>query len=161
MRKLLAALGLASSLMVGCMPPQTPTDKLTDSAWSMVEAARFGRMDIMISSVQPAQQEAYADAHAEWGGNIRILDIEYGGAKLVKADKAVVLMTVAWQRLDESSLRQSSVKQTWTLGGDRWLISEEVISGGDKELLKAPVKDGDDAKPKSDKKSARGEKTGG
>jgi len=109
--------------LTGCMPPVMPADKLTDSAYTVVEAARFGRMDIVISAVKPDGQAAYAESHAEWGGNIRILDIEYGGAKLTGADKAVVLMTIAWQRLDESILRSTALKQTWQLAsgsrGDR------------------------------------------
>lgn len=137
--KLLAVALLGLALGAGCMPPQMPADKLTDSAYSVVEAARFGRMDIVINTVDPTKQEAYADAHAAWGGDIRILDIEYGGARLTAPGKAVVLMNVAWQRLDESFLRNSSIKQTWRLGGDRWMISEEVVASGDKKLLAEPL----------------------
>jgi len=122
--------------LTGCMPPVMPADKLTDSAYTVVEAARFGRMDIVISAVKPDGQAAYAESHAEWGGNIRILDIEYGGAKLTGADKAVVLMTIAWQRLDESILRSTALKQTWQLASERWVIIKEEVSGGDAGLIK-------------------------
>lgn len=133
------AVALVGLALGGCMPPQMPADKLTDSAYSVVEAARFGRMDIVINTVEPLKQAAYAEAHVEWGGEIRILDIEYGGARLTGPGQAVVLMSVAWQRLDESYLRNSSIKQTWKLGGDRWMISEEVVAAGDKKLLAEPL----------------------
>lgn len=138
-----AVLGLLLAT-VGCMPPVMPADKLTDSAYSVVEAARFGRMDIVISAVKPADQAAYAESHADWGGIIRILDIEYGGAKLTGGDKAVVMMTVAWQRLDESMLRSTSLKQTWQLASEqRWVIVKEEIAGGDAGLIKEPELDVD------------------
>ncbi|NUP09938.1 MAG: hypothetical protein HOW73_28150 [Polyangiaceae bacterium] len=151
MRSCIHAIAAAFALsLVACMPPQMPSDKLTDAAYGIVEAARFGRMDIVLQTVEPTQQEAYADAHSDWGGDIRILDIEYGGARLVAPDKAVVLMTVAWQRLDESILRSTALKQTWTLGGERWAIREEVVAGGDKKLLKEPMPKNDATTPKDE-----------
>src|SRR5688572_27238902 len=148
MRSKLLALAAACALSaVACMPPQTPAAKLTDSAYSLVEAARFGRMDIVLMSVAPEKQEAYAESHADWGGDVRILDIEYGGARIVSPEKAVVVMTVAWQRIDESILRSTSLKQTWRLGGEAWRIDEEVVAGGDKRLLKEPTPKDDAAGP--------------
>lgn len=138
MRRLLAVLGLCAASMSACMPPQMPSDKLTDAAYSIVEAARFGRMDIVLNNVHPAKQGAYADAHAEWGGDVRILDIEYGGARILTPEKAIVMMTVAWQRIDESTLRSTALKQTWRLGGERWAIDEEIVASGDARLLKEP-----------------------
>lgn len=139
MRPLLALSAALALSVAACMPTQMPADKLTDAAYGIVEAARFGRMDILLQTVAAAKQSDYADSHAEWGNEIRILDIEYGGARMTGPDKAVVLMTVSWQRLDESTLRSSSLKQTWTLGGDRWAIEDEVVAAGDKKLIKAPM----------------------
>jgi hypothetical protein len=142
MRSLRLAFVAAFALNVAaCMPPQTPTSKLTDHAYTVAEAARFGRMDIVMTLVDPAQHEAYSDAHAEWGGAVRILDVEYGGARLVAPNTAVVVMNVAWQRLDEAVLRSTSLKQTWKLGGSSWVIAEEVVASGDKRLLLEPDPD--------------------
>ena len=141
MRSILALTAALALQAVACMPTQMPADKLNDAAYGIVEAARFGRMDILLQTVSPAKQAEYADSHAEWGNDIRILDIEYGGARMIGPDKAIVLMTVSWQRLDESTLRSSSLKQTWTLGGERWAIDEEIVAAGDKKLIKEPLKD--------------------
>jgi hypothetical protein len=135
MVRLLALLALA---LVGCIPPQSQTERLTNSAYDVVMAARFGRMDIVIDAVKPEEREAFAAAHAEWGNRIRIVDIEFGGARIVEQEKAVVAMTVAWQRLDESILRTSAVKQTWERG-ERWHIVGETVVGGDASLLASPA----------------------
>ncbi|MFO0552502.1 MAG: hypothetical protein U0271_29200 [Polyangiaceae bacterium] len=125
----------ALTTLAGCMPPNSPTDKLTETAYDVVMAARFGRMDIVLDSVHPVEREGYSESHVDWGGQVRILDIEYGGARMTGPDTAVVFMTVAWQRLDESFLRSSSIKQTWKRV-DRWLITKEEIAAGDHGLLK-------------------------
>ena len=134
MPRVLAVLLLVLS---ACIPPQSQTERLTNSAYDVVMAARFGRMDIVIDAVKPEEREAFAEAHAEWGTRIRIVDIEFGGARIVEQEKAVVAMTVAWQRLDESILRTSAVKQTWERG-ERWHIVGETVVGGDASLLITP-----------------------
>ncbi|HTJ80334.1 MAG TPA: hypothetical protein VL400_01390 [Polyangiaceae bacterium] len=132
--------------LAGCIPPQSPVEKLTDNAYDVVMAARFGRMDIVTSMVQPTAREDYVASHAEWGGKVRILDIEYGGMKLVKSDKAIVAMTVSWQRLDESMLQTTALAQTWKNTDQGWQIESEVVAGGDKGLLLLP-----EPKPKKSK----------
>lgn len=130
---------LLAGSIAGCIPPQTPAEKLTDSAYDVVMAARFGRMDLVTAMVRPDLREAYAEAHAEWGGRIRILDIEYGGIRPIPGDRAMVAMTVQWQRLDESILRTTAVAQTWERGEPGWQIVEEQIAAGDKDLLREPL----------------------
>lgn len=128
------ALGLACT--AGCMPTETPAMKLSNDAYEVAVAARFGRMDIVVDTVKPDQREAYIEAHAEWGGPIRIVDLDYGGARIVGPDKAIVLMTVSWQRLDESTLRSTALKQTWMHDDRRWMIAKEERVGGDKGLIR-------------------------
>ncbi|MBL8742284.1 MAG: hypothetical protein JNK04_14345, partial [Myxococcales bacterium] len=95
MRALAVVIALVPALAVlGCMPVQLPGEKLNDNANDMVMATRFGRMDLVVSQVQADKREAYVEAHKEWGSKVRILDIEYGGARIVAPEKAIVLMTV-------------------------------------------------------------------
>lgn len=139
----LALLALVPALaVIGCMPVQLPGEKLNDSANDVVMATRFGRMDLVVSQVQPDKREAYLEAHKEWGGKVRILDIEYGGARIVAPEKAIVLMTVAWQRIDESTLRSTMLKQTWSLAEQQgWKIVKEETAGGDPGLIRESVVD--------------------
>jgi len=137
-----SALVLVAALLVpmlgGCIPPQSPVEKLTDNAYDVVMAARFGRMDLVTAMVKPSVREEYMASHAEWGGRVRILDIDYGGLRLVGEGKAVVAMTVSWQRLDESMLRTTAIAQTWHNDEGGWLIESEDFAGGDKGLLLKP-----------------------
>lgn len=112
-----------------------PVEKLTDNAYEVVMAARFGRMDIVTAMVRPDLRAEYAEAHSSGGGRSRILDIEYSGMRLIQSDKAIVAMTVSWQRLDESMLRTTALAQTWERGEGGWLIVDEAFAGGDKGLL--------------------------
>ena len=138
-RALVSAFLVASALAsAACIPPQMPVEKLTDNAYEVVMAARFGRMDIVTAMVRPDLRAQYAEAHSEWGGRSRILDIEYSGMRLIQSDKAIVAMTVSWQRLDESMLRTTALAQTWERGEGGWLIVDEAFAGGDKGLLLAP-----------------------
>ncbi len=131
-----------------------PVEKLTDNAYEVVMAARFGRMDIVTAMVRPDLRAEYAEAHSEWGGRSRILDIEYSGMRLIQSDKAIVAMTVSWQRLDESMLRTTALAQTWERGEGGWLIVDEAFAGGDKGLLIKPEpkptkRDGQPASPEN------------
>jgi hypothetical protein len=157
MRALAIIIALVPTIAIlGCMPVQLPGEKLNDSANDVVMATRFGRMDLVISQVQPDKREAYMEAHKDWGGKVRILDIEYGGARIVAPEKAVVLMTVAWQRIDESTLRNTMLKQTWSLADQQgWKIVKEETAGGDIGLIKEDVVDTDMAAPQGAVKAAK------
>jgi hypothetical protein len=75
--------------------------------------------------------------------------MEYGGTRLTTPDEAVVLVNVSWQRVDESILRGTALKQKWVRVERRWVISEEAIAGGHKGLLK--VADPTDVEGAADK----------
>ncbi len=147
---------LPTIAILGCMPVQLPGEKLNDSANDVVMATRFGRMDLVVSQVQADKRDAYMDSHKDWGGKVRILDIEYGGARIVAPEKAVVLMTVSWQRIDESTLRNTMLKQTWSLADQSgWKIVKEETAGGDVGLLREDVVDTDMATPAGATKAAK------
>ena len=157
MRAIAVVLALAPAIAIlGCMPVQLPGEKLNDSANDVVMATRFGRMDLVVSQVQADKRDAYMDAHKDWGGKVRILDIEYGGARIIAPEKAVVLMTVAWQRIDESTLRSTMLKQTWSLADQQgWKIVKEETAGGDIGLIKEDLVDTDMTAPRGATKAAK------
>jgi hypothetical protein len=65
--------------------------------------------------------------------------MEYGGARMLGSDKAVVVVNVQWQRIDESILRGTALKQKWVrLENNRWMIDEETVAGGHKGLIREP-----------------------
>ncbi len=138
MRRLLAPLALSLSLQ-GCINPPSSGERLIQEANQVVTAARFGRMDIVLASVRPDLRSGFAAAHAEWGGRIRILDMEYGGITPTGEKEALVVVTVAWTRLNETTVRTTTLKQTWEFGEEKWQMVDEDIVDGDGALLTKPT----------------------
>jgi len=131
-----AALALATG---GCISPPTAADRLTDAAYEMNMATRFGRMDVAMSFVGEKARKQFMNSHSGWGRGIRISDLEFAGLDMPGKDEATVLVHVSWQRIDESTLRTTSIKQKWRdmeKGG--WLIVDEIRVGGEPGLLGEP-----------------------
>lgn len=131
-----AALALGTG---GCIAPPTAADRLTDAAYEMNMATRFGRMDVAMSFVGEKARKQFLASHSGWGRGIRISDLEFAGLEMGKKDEAIVLVHVSWQRIDESTLRTTSIKQRWTdmeKGG--WVIADEIRVGGEPGLLGEP-----------------------
>lgn len=137
------ALALLSLLpvagLVGCITPPTSADRLTDAAYEMNMATRFGRMDVALSYIGDKARKQFVASHAPWGRAIRIADLEFAGVDMPSKEEATVLVHVSWQRIDESTLRTTSILQTWKeIEGSGWLIVEEKRVSGDSGLVDAP-----------------------
>ncbi|MFO0612421.1 MAG: hypothetical protein U0414_07530 [Polyangiaceae bacterium] len=128
-----AAFVVLAMSSAGCT--QSATQKLSDTSYDVAMAERFGRLDIVTDQVAPANRDAFIEAHADWGGDIRIVDLEYAGMRLSDERHADVMLTVAWQRFDEFSLRTTKLLQVWEHTKDRWYITEEKEVSGDRGLL--------------------------
>jgi hypothetical protein len=122
---------------IGCAP-NSATQVLSDTSYDVAMAERFGRMDIVLDQVAPKKRDAFTKAHAAWGGDIRIVDLEYGGMRLSDPSHADVTLIIAWQRLDDASLFTTTVKQSWFHGEDHWVITKESRVSGDRGLLDEP-----------------------
>ena len=119
---------------VGCLG-QDKMSKLQDAASDYNMATRFGRMDVASELVAPSELEAFAYRHSGWGGAIRVSDLEYGGIHIVDDDTAVVLVTVGWQRPNESILRVTQLSQKWVFGSGGWKLKSETRYSGDVGLI--------------------------
>ncbi len=148
----ITALGLA--LVLGGCSAATATRKLSDDANNIAMAERFGRMDIVTDAVAANHRDEFAAAHSAWGHSIRIVDLEYAGMRVMPGDIAHVELIVAWQRLDESTLRTTTLRQTWS-HNERWEIMNEKRISGDTGLIDEPDDEIDVPAPKSDGKKYR------
>jgi hypothetical protein len=148
-------LPLAAALgALGCSP-QSATQVLSDTSYEVAMAERFGRMDIVLDQVAPTKRDAFAEAHADWGGNIRIVDLEYGGMRLSDPSHADVMLTISWQRLDDPFLKTTTIKQSWFHGEERWVITKEIRVSGDDGLV-----DDTGVEPKGHRKARAASATG-
>ncbi|APR84121.1 Hypothetical protein A7982_09470 [Minicystis rosea] len=127
---LFLGLGLAA-----CVIPPSSAQRLTESAYDLNTAARFGRMDVALEHVRDTARGDFNVRHAGWGRTARIVDYEFGGVSMRKDGDADVVVTVLWQRADETTMRTTDIAQRWTeKRGTWWMIAEEERSG-DRGLL--------------------------
>ncbi|MGZ3417518.1 MAG: hypothetical protein ACXVEF_12755 [Polyangiales bacterium] len=131
------ALLVPAFFVMACSGALTPRAKLDDTVQETNTAIRFGRSDIAMENVAPASRKAFMDRHKNWGGEVRIVDVEFAGTEKVSADEAVILVSFGWYRPTEGVLRATTVKQTWRndKGTGPWKLFEEERVSGDIGLL--------------------------
>lgn len=145
------------SLTASCIPASNSAQKFSDAAYEVAMAHRFGRLDLVVDAVPPKDREAFVLAHEDWGRTIRILDVELGAMGVRDEGNAQARLVVGWQRVDEMTLRSSTVEQHWKSDEDSggWYLASEVVVAGDPRLLAAPEpvdpSETPEAKPKADK----------
>jgi len=141
----------SSTVLLAC-GPQSPSARLSENAIRANVATRFGRMDVALANVDAKKKAEFAEKHAQWGHGIRIVDLEVGGMSFVTQDHADVHVSVAWQRLDEATLRVTEITQRWHSGGDGWRLLFEERRGGSVGLFgeeeDADAEEEKDAPPK-------------
>lgn len=142
MRMLCAWLGASVGavwLLAACVPPQGSSRKVTDAARDMNVATRFGRMDVAIELTAAEHRSEFLRRRADWGKEIRILDVEITRLELKDEDNAEVFVDVGWVRMSEGLLRSTRVKQDWQSHESEWQLAAEERLSGDLGLLGEPV----------------------
>jgi hypothetical protein len=98
-------------------------------------ATRFGRMDVAMEHLSKDHREEFTRQRADWGHEIRVLDIELAQLDVHSTKEAKVLVDVSWMRMDEGLLRSTRVKQNWQNSGSGWELGDEERLAGDIGLL--------------------------
>jgi hypothetical protein len=126
----LAALVFAPALaLAACIAPQGPAQRATDAARELNIAARFGRMDIAAGHTASGARSRFIERRSEWGKELRVVDIELAGLSMADPHQALVLVDVAWVRMNEGALRSTRIAQTWR-DDDGWqLVREQRVAG--------------------------------
>jgi len=128
-RSVLVLLGLGLILGSGCMLPPTQADRVTQSARELNLATRFGRMDLALGGTAKGARELFLERRAEWGKNIRIVDVELTSLAMKDEFQATVQVDVSWVRVDDDTLRTTRIAQTWKDDGGWHLTREQRIAG--------------------------------
>jgi len=121
------------------MSGMTPVQRVQDAANDYATAVRFGRMDIAAGQVGKEAHGTFVRQHAAWGSTLRVLDCELLALRLPEKDRAEVMVSVSWQRVDEAETRVTQVAQRWKDDGAGWRLESEERSRGDVGLLGEPV----------------------
>jgi hypothetical protein len=135
MRSIVCAVfaGLAAA---ACIAPP-PSQRVANVAREVNLAARFGRMDLALEHTAPGTRRHFSVHRSQWGGPIRVLDMELAGLSMHDSENAIVLVDFQWTRLDENTMRSTRIEQTWRGGSeDRgWTLVRERRIAGDLGLF--------------------------
>lgn len=124
-----------ASWQASCIAPQGPASRATDAARELNLAARFGRMDVAVGRTSAGARQSFLERRAEWGKNLRVLDVELAGMSMKNPQNALIYVDVAWVRMDDSALRSTRVAQSWRDLDSGWLLVREQRVAGDMGLF--------------------------
>jgi hypothetical protein len=134
-----------AALLAGCPAPSTGLAQAQQTAQDFNLDARFGRNELVLDQISPAEREEYALHHRAWGLAIRLADVEVAGMKS-RGDKDVdIIVHVSWYRPEQQELRSTTLQQQWHAKVDGWqLVGEKRVDGdigllGEAVVLQAPV----------------------
>lgn len=127
---------LAGLAALGCVSPP-PSQRVADVAREINLAARFGRMDLALEHTATGARRHFSAHRSQWGGPVRVLDMELAGLSMQDAENAVVLVDFQWTRLDESTMHSTRIEQTWRGGSEDhgWTLVRERRIAGDLGLF--------------------------
>ena len=114
-----------------CIAPPPPAQRVADAARELNLGARFGRMDVAMGRTAPGARKHFAERRQQWGGEVRVLDVELAGLDMPDHDNATVIVDTLWVRQSEGSLRHTRIEQRWkneVEGGWR-LVRERRLDG--------------------------------
>lgn len=123
------------SALGACMPSQVPAQEVSEVARDFNLAARFGRMDVAAEHTADSHRSAFLASRADWGKDVRVVDVELAQLDAPDSEKAEVIVDVSWLRMDENLLRSTRLRQNWENPGGGWRLSAEERIGGDVGLL--------------------------
>jgi len=122
-------------VLVGCPAPSTGLAAAQQQAQSFNMDARFGRNELVLDQISPAEREEFSMHHRAWGLAIRVADIELAGLK-AHGDKDVdIVVHVSWYRPEQQELRSTTLQQQWHAKTDGWQLVGEKRMDGDIGLL--------------------------
>src|SRR5690349_3767079 len=150
MRSIALALSVGLAATACIAPP--PSQRVADVAREVNQAARFGRMDLALEHTADGARRHFTAHRAAWGGPVRVLDLELSGLSMEDNEHAVVLVDIQWSRLDENTLHQTRVEQTWRGGIDDhgWMLVRERRVAGDLGLFGERVARSEPVAPRDD-----------
>ncbi|HVW24779.1 MAG TPA: hypothetical protein VHC69_05385 [Polyangiaceae bacterium] len=124
---------LSCLLVAGCFAPPPPSQRVTDVARTVNEAARFGNMALALEHTADGARDHFTKHRETWGNLVRVLDFELSALSMKDSEHATVLVDIEWMRVDEDMLRTTRVEQTWRggIGDNGWSLVRERRVGGD------------------------------
>lgn len=128
--RLVAGLTL-SFAWASCVTPPPPAERASDAARQLNVASRFGELASVIDMTAPRIRDRFQARRADWGKDVRVVDVELASLDLADARHAKVMVDFSWTRADEGTLRATRVLQEWEAADGPWLLVREKRVSGD------------------------------
>ena len=131
-------------LLAGCPAPTSGLAKAQQTAQEFNLDARFGRTELVMDKIAPAERDEYALHHRAWGSGVRVADVELAGMRAHGENEIDVFVRVAWYRPEQEELRATTLQQSWHSKADGWeLVGEKRVEGdvgllGETVVVEAP-----------------------
>lgn len=132
-------LALACSMLLGCLGHQSGPARAQEAATEVNVHSRFGRMELAAARVAPAARAAFLQRRMAWGKDVRLADYELTGFQMNGETEAESWVRVAWYRADQTTLRVTTLKQSWRDFKGDWQLVDEGRADGDLGLFGEPA----------------------
>jgi hypothetical protein len=134
-----------AALLAGCSAPTTGLAQAQQTAQDFNLDARFGRNELVLDQISPAEREEFALHHRAWGTAIRVADVELAGMKSRGTKDVDIVVHVSWYRPEQQELRSTTLQQQWRAKLASWeLVGEKRLDGdigllGESVVVEAPA----------------------
>ncbi len=122
---------LVAAVLASCGAGQGRTDKLRDAIYYFNEGVRWGRLQDVLSRVDPESEAHFLEMHKDFGTNIRLTACEIVNTKIdLDSGSAEVGVKITWYRVDEMVVNETVLVQHWQEKEREWrMVREEYRAG--------------------------------
>lgn len=138
-----AGFALSAAFVTCCAAAfQGPTYKLNEAVLQLNEGVRWGRLQQVMTRVDPSSRDYFLEAHAQFGREIQISDYEILSSEVdLENGKAEVSVFVSWYRISEMVIHQTTFVQLWETRDRQWLLVAEKHQSGVPLLMSSTSKE--------------------
>ncbi|MCP4601362.1 MAG: hypothetical protein GY847_12700 [Proteobacteria bacterium] len=132
MRQSLSLLFLLALLHTSCAGlGQGRSDKLRDAIFYFNEGVRWGRLQDVLSRIDPDSEAHFLEMHKDFGTKIQLTAYEIVNTKInLEEGVAEVGLKLTWYRIDEMVLYETVIVQHWKENEREWYMEREEYRSG-------------------------------
>ena len=122
---------VALATLISCGASQGRSEKLREAVYYFNEGVRWGRVQDVLSRLDPEAESHFLDMHKDFGKNIQITDYEITSSR-IDLDKgtAEIGLKIIWYRLDAMVVHETLLIQHWKEKDRNWVMAgEEFVQG--------------------------------
>lgn len=117
--------------VAACAIQQGRSEQLREAVYYFNEGVRWGRIQDVLSRLDPEGQDHFVEMHRDFGKNLQVTNCEVVDTRMdLEQGKAKIGVKLTWYRLDEMEVKETVLLQHWEERDHEWLmVTEEFQSG--------------------------------